>query len=1653
MDSFNGDPAYGSGISITGEPKERVDRFPIPQVLTFQAMLGISWKSYWMGRHDEALRQDPGFARAMRHDLFNMGLMQERALGVASLKWHLEVDNERDPTEKLVKDHMTKVVRRTWRRQELVRNLLEAVWFGRYGAQLQCKFDFIDGRKSLVIAKHRAINGDKINHLWDGTPHVQIMPIADQYLPKGVEVMQTSAHFYNSGRAVVLRGEFRENFIIHRHLAMDEDFVDYERAACINGAGVRDVIHWFEWLKMEWLSNVTDWAERAGLGVRLWYYPLGNNAAKAKAEANAADNTRKVNIIVPYDPEQRSPHPAMEYQDVATGGPELLLKLIQYIDEAKQRYVIGQSLSSGTEGSGLGGTGVASMHANTKQKIVAYDAQNLAETLTCDQLDVSRKYTFPELPSDMPCRLVFDVDDPESEKKLNAVKVFTEMGGTVIANEARALTGLSDPQEGDDVIGGQQAMPGAGAPGVPGQPGADQPQQPGRPWKAPQIAQPDPNAVQQPEVAAARATGEVARYVTDDTGRKHDELGLFTGDGNAAAKGNEAKHEHRSNITLAGRKFAMSFRKDGKTHVEINGNHKVVTYTLDGIRHGYIEDAEGGNVRGFVIRRQAKESDQNDHALPVDDTDTIQQEAMEQAASDADRKKLERKKEFEKKVGHAVIHPQSVAGELSKSGIPTHKNTSREKRSGVSVRAIPGKHTWLAVEWRDAGGDDNDTRAKSEEVQKHLEERGYAVTRPFPDETILAVRKPIKDDEDESPVSRHAFDESSHPRGHEGNPGQFAASGSTAEASQPAQDASGEPTAQQPSKSKADAWQERQTARDQRIIDLDTLENDAGTVDKADLDALVKADAEIGDTGDPEQAAAAMKAYTDTIRAKWQDVADRLTQMGASERDARAFGRAATKLNAYLGKAEVAYTAAASKIGAAARALEEIEAQEPEGRDEQEEPDAWEEQAEPDEPDLPGDEPQQSEYERLGIGREEFERDHNDWMTATAAYPKLLAEYEQAVKEIGRINTEGQAAYDTAYANWEASEEKESDAWQDAHDRWEAKRDKAEEKHADLSSKFSELLDPLVEKMDEHEQACTDALYGFLESERDRVEQQDTADPEPDEDDEEPVTRHAFHESEHPRGHEGNPGQFAEKGGASFDTSSAKAPPGGIKIAGKNFKAGERIPTAIFKRADKDQQKAIKAASGGDKPKEKPAARPAEKPADKPADKPAAPAKASKGHPAVGTGIEGKPREEQLAALGKYSMSGSGTDASRAAAKEWLEHIEAVSVPDKDALANKVAASVAQQAKANQFQSPTVQGVVDGLKSDGLSTEQAHSVIVAGIRAGKLQPAPFTRALQDYTGGLENLLPIDGQLMGYLRPGANSARSHRRGDVFRYTFDESKVHRGQPGNAGQFGSGGGTATTDEPERQAVKADGKIAKTISKAKETVKRVKGQLDAITDVAVLKQAKAATAWLKDKAGELKAKLEARYGKKAALAILATGQTFGWGATAAGAAVGVPVWLPGSTIWGSLPAMAVAEVFLQASKLVRHEADEEADLSPEDTDAIAQWVFGELQAEYMAWLQEQGIGQDAPKKHAKEPEPDRPRRVVTTTVTEGLDMEGKPQKVVSTAIATDLVPPPLPPPPRIVGKVRTPVRDPVTGLIDHVVERYEYAEEVARGEPPATE
>jgi predicted double-glycine peptidase len=123
-------------------------------------------------------------------------------------------------------------------------------------------------------------------------------------------------------------------------------------------------------------------------------------------------------------------------------------------------------------------------------------------------------------------------------------------------------------------------------------------------------------------------------------------------------------------------------------------------------------------------------------------------------------------------------------------------------------------------------------------------------------------------------------------------------------------------------------------------------------------------------------------------------------------------------------------------------------------------------------------------------------------------------------------------------------------------------------------------------------------------------------------------------------------------------------------------------------------------------------------------------------------------------------------------------------------------------------------------------------------------------------------------------------------------------------------------------------------------------KKQYEKVRDKPVAKQVDKALSFSRKLTAKLFAKLEVRYGRKTAVAIMLSAQGLGWGALGVGAAFGVPLYLPGASIWGAVPAVALAEAVHQLKRGARKLT------ANVDVEAEARALLQELHDEYVKHL-----------------------------------------------------------------------------------------------------
>ena len=86
--------------------------------------------------------------------------------------------------------------------------LLEAIWYGRYGANLQYDWDYSAGYRRAVVKQHFPINGDKLIFRYSGEVGVLV---GGQYGGTWIPTERGRAHIYTSNE--------RQTLIVHQRIS------------------------------------------------------------------------------------------------------------------------------------------------------------------------------------------------------------------------------------------------------------------------------------------------------------------------------------------------------------------------------------------------------------------------------------------------------------------------------------------------------------------------------------------------------------------------------------------------------------------------------------------------------------------------------------------------------------------------------------------------------------------------------------------------------------------------------------------------------------------------------------------------------------------------------------------------------------------------------------------------------------------------------------------------------------------------------------------------------------------------------------------------------------------------------------------------------------------------------------------------------------------------------------------------------------------------------------------------------------------------------------------------------------------------------------------------------------------------------------------
>jgi len=453
---------------------------PLPHVLTFNSLLGSIARVY--RDSDEAIKASRDNARFMRNDVGIMECLEARQRLTALLDWHIEPEDENSPEQKELCTKLTMILKRMRRFTEYRRNLLEAIWYGKYAVQHRWAKQRIQGESYIMptaptLAEGygwNPVNGDKLVFQHDdpswlsGTYNRDLGPVGiliNRALAASSHIDKNYLAATDRGMAYFLPHYQRRLLAIHRHQIEDAPWENPIDAGSVHGVGIRSRIYWEWFQQQECKAYLLEYLERSAAGIEVWEYPMGSSEAKDAVETAALQrgSGNKGVILFPKPMGEDAPLYNVHIVEPGMAGAEIIKNLLEeYFGHRIKRYILGQTLTSEADATGLG-SGLADLHLDTLMQIVTYDARNLEETLTYELVEPVKQFNFPAA-SDIHCRFVIETEDPNPESKLGAFKGAWEMGARIKESDVLDSIGASVPKETDRVLpspqGGGEGMPG-----------------------------------------------------------------------------------------------------------------------------------------------------------------------------------------------------------------------------------------------------------------------------------------------------------------------------------------------------------------------------------------------------------------------------------------------------------------------------------------------------------------------------------------------------------------------------------------------------------------------------------------------------------------------------------------------------------------------------------------------------------------------------------------------------------------------------------------------------------------------------------------------------------------------------------------------------------------------------------------------------------------------------------------------------------------------------------------------------------------------------------------------------------------------------------------------------------------------------------------
>jgi len=388
-----------------------------------------------------AYRLNPQYQQMMRADADIEGVLRSLQVTLASLEWAITCTDEANEQGVELAQRITRIFEEMPRRSDFVRAMHEAVWYGNGACNLVYQKD---PRHGISIKEWYPFHPDTLAYDQRGN---LAMRVGAEYSNHG----PSSQNIGFDSRVHIFDEQERKAVVLHRVFISAPDFNDWNTSEAIyRGVGARDVC-WFMWLaKQEILQDAITYAERYAMGVRVGYYQMGQDAGRSMMENVLSNLTNDNSVLLPMSGTEKIYD--IDIKEPNAGRAQVFMELVNWFSGKIKEAILGQSLSSEAQGTGLG-SGVANLHADTLSRIIRYHADALADSLTTDFVRVVATMLGADAQQSACLRFEFAPERPDPKERLEAIKSFVDMGGKVSEQEVRDLLGLSQPNENEPVLG------------------------------------------------------------------------------------------------------------------------------------------------------------------------------------------------------------------------------------------------------------------------------------------------------------------------------------------------------------------------------------------------------------------------------------------------------------------------------------------------------------------------------------------------------------------------------------------------------------------------------------------------------------------------------------------------------------------------------------------------------------------------------------------------------------------------------------------------------------------------------------------------------------------------------------------------------------------------------------------------------------------------------------------------------------------------------------------------------------------------------------------------------------------------------------------------------------------------------------------------